>query len=485
MFLGLDLGTSNVKAVVVDGNGRLSGESSVPIARVALPGGGIEQDIDEIWAAACQAIRMVTSGMDARRIEALGVSSQGAALQLLDAAGRPLGPVISWLDCRGESYDESLSRRWGDERLVEHLGRAPCTQTPGRLLRLRAEQPLLMAQAAGMGFVGDVIVGRLAGRRAHDETSLSIAMLLNPSLGRADPTMLAELQVTEDQLPFLLPATVPAGRLLTSAAAQTGLCDGIPVSPAVHDQYAATLGTGAVQSGDVSLGTGSAWVLLVNTARLERPVIHGAFVCPHPVGNLFGQMISMVNGGSALAWAMQLLGRADFSVQEVDAAVATVPVGSEGLCFWPLLAAGAASAGTIRGGSLTGIGLGHTGRHLVRAVLEGLASELARYLRLCEAGGLTVDRLMLSGNAAGSSVTPQIIADLTGRPVRCSTRPAASAFGAAVLARAMIEPQAELGQLAAAWATESLAVQPGPNRNAYETLLTRYLEPFAGKGNGR
>jgi sugar (pentulose or hexulose) kinase len=149
------------------------------------------------------------------------------------------------------------------------------------------------------------------------------------------------------------------------------------------------------------------------------------------------------------------------------------------------LAAGAASAGAICGGRLTGIGLGHTGPHLVRAVLEGLASELARYLRRCEAGGLTVDRLVLSGSAAGSGITPQIIADLTGHSVRCSTRPAASAFGAAVLARAMIEPQADLGQLASAWAIESRSVQPGPNRDAYATLLTRYLKPFAGESDRR
>lgn len=484
MYLGLDLGTSNVKAVVVDGDGRSWGESSAPVARVALPGGGVEQDIDEIWSAACRAIGEATSGIDAKRIEAVGVSSQGAALQLLDAAERPLGRVISWLDHRGDPFDEALSQRWGDDLLVERLGRAPCALTPGQLLRLRAEQSGLLAQAAGLGFVGDVIVGRLTGRRAHDATSLSIAMLLNPSLGRADPTLLAELQLAEGQLPALLLATKPAGALLASAAAQTGLRAGIPVSPAVHDQYAAVLGTGAVRVGDVSLGTGSAWVLVVNAARLERPVIRGAFVCPHPIRGLFGQLISMGNGGSALAWAMQLLGRAEFSSQDVDAAAA-VPAGSEGLCFWPLLAAGAAGAEKVPGGRLTGIGFGHTGRHLVRAVLEGLACELARYIRLCEAGGVATDRLVLSGSAAGSSVTPQIIADVTGRPVRCSARPAASAWGAAVLARAMLEPQADLARLATEWAAESRPVEPGANREAYAALLTRYLDPFTGETHCR
>jgi len=480
MFIGLDLGTSNIKAVVVDGDGRPLAESSAPVGRVALPGGGVEQDIEQIWSAACDAIRRAIAPVDARQIQALGISSQGGALQLLDGQQRPVGRVISWFDGRGGPYDESLSQRWGDDFLVEHLGRAPCCMTPGQWLRLRTEQPGLLAQAAGVGFVGDVIVGRLAGRRAHDSTSLSIAMLFSPSLGRADPTVLEELQLNEDQLPALLPATTPAGRLQESAAALTGLPAGIPVSPAVHDQYAALLGAGAVQPGDVSLGTGSAWVLLVNTTRLERPVIRGAFVCTHPVNGLFGQLISMVNGGSALAWAMQLLGRSGFSPEGVDAAAASVPVGSGGLCFWPLLAAGAASSGTMRGGRLSGIGFDHTPSHFVRAVLEGLACELARYVGLCQTGGLAIDRLVLSGSAAGSRVTPQIIADVTGRPVLCSTRPATSAWGAAVLARSMIEPEADLARLASAWAAESRRVEPGADRGAYAAMLERYLEPFIG-----
>ena len=183
--------------------------------------------------------------------------------------------------------------------------------------------------------------------------------------------------------------------------------------------------------------------------------------------------------------AAGLVGRVAFSPQEVDAAVATVPAGSEGLCFWPLLATGAASTETICADRLDGIGLGHSGPHLVRAVMEGLGCELARYLGLCGVGGLSVDRLVLSGSAAGSTVTSQIIADLTGRPVQCSNHPAASAWGAAVLARAMIEPQSALDQLAAAWATESRDVQPGPNRDLYASLLARYQEPFAREGDGR
>jgi sugar (pentulose or hexulose) kinase len=479
LYLGLDLGTSNVKAVVVDRSGRLLAQSAAPVERVALPGGAVEQNIEQIWSATCRSIRTAVATIDARQIAAVGVSSQGGALQLLDAGEQPLGPVISWLDGRGEPYDAELTRRWGDAFLVEHLGRAPCAMTPGQWLRLRRESPERVAQAAGLGFVGDVIVGRLAGRRAHDATSLSIAMLFNPALKLADPTVLAELELPAERLPTLLPATATAGTLRPAAAAATGLPGGIPVGPAIHDQYAALLGAGAVRPGDVSLGTGSAWVLVVNTRHLERPVARGAFVCTHPISGMFGQLISMVNGGSALAWAMRLLGRSEFSIGDVDAAVAEITPGADGLCFWPLLASGAASADRVRGGRLTGIGFGHTAHHLVRAVLEGLACELARYVNVCQRGGLTIERLVLSGPAATSRVTPQIVADVTGRPVLCCTRADASAWGAAVLARAIDAPASELAELALAWSPSARQVMPDDECPVYRDLLTRYLEPFS------
>jgi len=85
LYLGLDLGTSNVKAVVVDRSGRLLAQAAAPVERVALPGGAVEQDIEQIWSATCQALRAAAARVDARQIAAVGVSSQGGALQLLDA----------------------------------------------------------------------------------------------------------------------------------------------------------------------------------------------------------------------------------------------------------------------------------------------------------------------------------------------------------------------------------------------------------------
>jgi xylulokinase len=477
-YLGIDLGTTNVKALVVDRSGAVVARGSVPVDRRCTPDGGVEQDIEEIWRAACQAIHQAVGADAAKgvRVEAMGVSSQGGALQLLDAHLGPLGPVISWMDGRGRPFDQSLMVELGEESFVEHVGCRSCLITPGQILRLRHQTPDVMRRAAAIGYVGDVIVGRLCGRRAHDATSLSIAFLFNPSLGRADPELLRRLGLSEDTLPDLLPADRPAGRLLAEAAEATGLPEGIPVSPAVHDQYAASLGVGSVREGDLSLGTGTAWAMIAHSSRLARPVTRQAIVCQHPVRGLFGQMLSMVNGGSTIEWIARVTGRA-LSCSEVDASMESVPPGSDGLVFWPhLVCLAGADAPACAGGRIAGITLAHGPDHLLRAAVEGLACELARYLRALADGGHRPSRVLVSGGAASSRVTPQIIADVTGRPVAAVTEPAVSALGAAVLARALVEPGQELRELAEKLASASRRFSPGPDAPAYQRLLGQFLE---------
>lgn len=481
MFLGLDLGTTNVKAVVVDTEGRIVADGSAGIQRYYTPDGGVEQDLEEIWNATCSAIRQAIAEQDPLEIAAIGVSSQGAAMQLLDAEDRPVGRVISWLDGRGRPFDEKITAKLGEDFFVEHVGRRSSTMTVGQTLRLREQPPEDFVRVRRIGYVGDCIVGRLCGRRAHDPTSLSIAGLLNPSLGRTAPEMLDELLIRDENLlPDLLPATTSPGRLLSEAAHLTRLTPGKPVSPAVHDQYAATIGAGSVESGDVCLGTGTAWVILANTPALAPPVTEGAFVCPHPVEGIFGQMLSMVNGGSSLDWAMNLVGRGEPGSRSVDEALEAVPVGSDGLRFWPLLSpSGGPGPFGSPGGRLTGVALAHSADHLIRAVVEGLACELARHLRILIDAGLPVRRLVMCGGAAASRVTPQIVADVTGRPVACVTEPAVSALGAATIARALVEPQQDLADLARKLAPASRTVEPGENEPVYRELLEAYLEPFS------
>ncbi len=461
MFLGLDLGTTNVKAVVVDAGGAVLARGSAPVGIYHVGEGGVEQDVEEIWSAALAAIEEAARPCDLGGVWAVGVSAQGGALQIVDGRYRPVGPVVSWLDDRGKPFNREIGERLGPDWFAAHTGHGGSGMGVGMVLRLRHERPALLDAPNRIAFVGDIIVERLCGRPAHDATSLSIALLYNPNLRAADPDLLAELGVTEQQLPDLLPAHEPAGYLRADAAKRTGLKVGIPVSPAVHDQYAAALGSGAVRVGDVMFGAGTAWVLLAATAPgpgCTLPVIPSAFACTHVVDGLYGQMLSMVNGGSAYGWALRLMGLERAGADELDAMVAGIPAGCEGVRCRPLLAA--------KGGRLEGLRLAHGPAHVLRAVVEGLALELARTLRV-----LSADRLVMCGGAAESATTPQIVADATGLPVDCITEGAVSAHGAAVMARALAEGSRDLAALSAEMAPSVRSLEPGPDAAVYQDML--------------
>ena len=476
MFIGLDLGTTNIKAVAVSADGRICARGAAPVELLYLDEGGVEQEIEEIWQAALAALCSLGESVNLSEARALGVSAQGGALQRLDEQGRPVGRVISWLDTRGRTYDDEFTQTAGADWLIRHTGHGHAATSIGQILRLRREDAESLDPPNAIGYVGDVIVARLCGRRAHDATSLSLAMLFNPSLGGPDPELLDLLQVAPSQLPELVPADTPAGELRPEVAGETGLPAGIPVSAALHDQYAATLGAGAVHAGDIMFGAGTAWVLLAVADRFPRAVTPGAFVCTHPAPGRYGLLLSLANGGSAFDWALRIMGLKGRSVGELDALMAAVPAGSAGLRCYPFLVSGG-GLGLQHGqpAGLVGLSLAHGQGHVLRAVTEGLAFELSRYLRAIEQNGLPLGRLIMCGGATASSVTPQIVADAAGMPVATLAETGISALGAAMIARALAEPNAELTRIVSEMTPELCDLRPGPDADIYHKLLDEYL----------
>jgi sugar (pentulose or hexulose) kinase len=198
------------------------------------------------------------------------------------------------------------------------------------------------------------------------------------------------------------------------------------------------------------------------------------------VDGLFGQMFSMVNGGSCISWAVRTLNLGSPSVEDLDALMAGVAAGSDGLRFRPLLSeSGGGGLLPEVAGRLDGLRLGHTPGHVVRALVEGLGCELGRYLRLMEAGCSHVERLVMCGRAASSTVTPQIIADATGLPVDCASLAETSSLGAAVFGRAMVCPDVPLASLAEAMKPSMRRVDPGRGRAAARERCEDYISSLA------
>lgn len=473
MLLGLDLGTTNVKALVVDDNGSIAGEGASPVQLIHTPDGGVEQNIEEIWQSTLAAIREAGQACDLSTVRAIGISSQAGAIQIRDEHGHCIGPVISWMDSRGRPFDERIAREMGEDWLASHTGHPGSAVIVGQTLRLRAVNPEMIARPNRIGFVGDTIVGRLTGRPAHDCSSLSICTIYNPSTHQADADLLRHIGLRSEQLPDLLPARQPASPLRSEVAGQLGLQAGLPVSPAVHDQYAATLGCGAIHVGDVMIGAGTAWVLLAAADRLMRPVGPLAWVCDHIIPQRWGQLVSLVVGGSVFKWARDMTGTTGKPDGELDNLLESVAPGSEGLRLYPFMDA-LGMANRPPAGAIDNIRLAHGPAHLLRAAVEGLCFELARQLEWISQSGCPTSRLIMCGGVTRTRVTPQIVADITGRPVAFPAQAETSAFGAAVLARALLEPDTPLETLVDAMAPVTRTLNPGSAAGTYKPLLAEY-----------
>ena len=177
LLLGIDVGTSRLKVGVFGPDGRLEALSAQECSPDYLPHGKVEIDPEIWWQSLNKAVDECFASVDRRCLRAIGVSSQGGALQILDDSGRPAGPVISWLDGRGRPYDQQITEQIGSEALFARTGHSRGIMALGQLLRLGEQSPELLAPPNSVAFVGDAIVGRLCGRRAHDATSLSCAVV--------------------------------------------------------------------------------------------------------------------------------------------------------------------------------------------------------------------------------------------------------------------------------------------------------------------
>ncbi len=476
MLLGLDLGTTNVKALVTDHAGGLCARGACPIQLFRFDGGGVEQDIEEIWQATLNAIRQAAGEINPAEIEAIGISSQGGALQLLDARKQPFGRVVSWLDQRGHPFDKQLTAELGREWFVQRIAHGCSWLAIGQILRLRQENPAFFSNPHAVGFVGDLIAARLCGRAAQDGTSAGLTLLYNPVARTYDPDLLKRLGLRPGQLPELIAPHQAAGGLLPGVAAKTGLRAGIPVSAAVHDQYASALGTAAVHAGTVMVGTGTAWVLLAVSDRQPAAVTDDALVCHHVVEGLWGQILSMVNGGSALTWALELTGQTNHDRDGIDQLLGAALPGAAGVRCWPFMTPFGASGlkpGTL--GRLSGLQLSHQPCHILRAVLEGLAFELNRHLDFLRSAGQPITELVLAGGAAASRVTPQLLADVTGLPLRSAPGSDSSLLGAAIIARALLEPTASLAAMSQPMAPSSQLIGPGRDSAFYQEHYRQYV----------
>src|SRR5215212_3994520 len=478
MLLGLDLGTSSVKALLMEENGDAVGEGSAPYPVLAPRPGWAESSPDEWWAAVLEATEAVV-GRRGAEVTALGLAGQMHGVVLADEGGLPLRPAVLWADARSGAELEAY--RGLDEDLRRRLANPPAGGMAGpSLLWLRDNEPEAYAAARWALQPKDWLRMRLTGDVAAEPSDASATLLYDLPADDWSHAAVEELGLRAELLAPLVPSADIAGRLTAESADELGLREGIPVAAGAADTAAAMLGVGLLRPGPVQLtiGTGGQIVTPKESPdvdpHLRTHLYRGA------LPGLWYSMAAIQNVGLALEWVRKVLG---VSWREVYDEAFAVPPGSGGVAFLPYLS-GERTPRFDPGarGAWTGLGLDHTRGHLLRAALEGVAFALREALGALEDLGTIVPELRLAGGGTGGGLGEpwrQLLADVLGRPLWLlpdEISSVASARGAAFLAGLAS------GVYTAAEDTLLITPEPEnpirPGEAAYEVAYERYKELY-------
>ncbi len=453
VVVAYDVGTSGVKAVVAGADGRVR-ESRIRTYGLTTPRAGwVEQDVDAIVAALGEASRdvLAAAGVDVADVAAVGLTAQMFSLVPVDADGRALRPMLSWLDQRAAGEAERLRRRCGeDEGYVRFDAVLTAKDIVPRIVWLLEREPDVASRTAWYLDCKEAVLARLTGSVATDPAGASAFRLTDPVTGEWDADRCAVAGVPVERLPLIRPAFAVAGRLTADGAAITGLRPGTAVVTGMGDVPASQVGSGAIGAGDTHLSLGTAVYFGITSDR--RVADPGRRLGPlaHGVPGEWIVWLEVATGGAALTWASRLLaglgaggssrpdraGRTLGGHAAIDLAVEAVADEMEELLFAPWLTGervplfdDAARAAFV------GLRLHHGPAHLVRAVMEGVACQIAWAFEYGSGYGVEPRAVRGVGGGSIGRAWTRIIAETLGRPLEIVADPQdAAARGAAACA---------------------------------------------------
>ena len=436
MFLGIDVGTSEVKVLLLADDHRVidTAGSALEISR-PHPGHS-EQNPADWWGATCAALATLRDKNPTAyaAVRAIGLSGQMHGAVLLDAADRVLRPAILWNDVRSDQ--ECLDMM---QELPDLPQRAGSLAMPGftapKLRWVQQHEPHIFAQIAKVLLPKDYVRLQLTGEYVCDMSDASGTMWLDVAARAWSPALLALTGLQERQMPRLVEGSEAGGALSASAAATLGLAAGIVVAGGGGDNAASAVGMGAVDAGEGFLSLGTSGVLFVVTPSYQPNAVSATHAFCHALPQRWHQMSVMLSAASCLQWAAGALGLD--SAAAVEAKAASLPPAARNTAplFLPYLSGERTPHNDARvRGSFHGLSHSTDQAALAYAVIEGVTFGLNDGLRALQAAGSAPKQLSLVGGGARSAFWAQQLASALNLDIVTHTESAAGgALGAARL----------------------------------------------------
>jgi xylulokinase len=451
-LVGIDVGTTGVKAVALSRDGDVLGvaEEEYPLS---LPQPGWAEQDPEDWRRAAERA-LASLGVEQA---SLGLTGQMHGLVLLDDSDRVLRPAILWNDQRTSAEVEEIEQAVGRERLLELTGNRALTGfTAPKLLWVRRHEPDVWAQARHMLLPKDYVRLWLTGERVIDAAEASGTLLFDVAGRRWSEEVCAALGVPTEWLPPVRESSDVGG---------------------AGDQQAGAVGVGAVRPGILSIALGTSGVVFAPLDRY-RPEPEGRLhVFCHALPATWEAMGVMLSAAGSLRWLRDVVG-GDYA--RLTAEAAEWGPGVDGLTFLPYLQGERTPhADPFARGAFVGLSLGHDRGALVRAVLEGVAYGLRDSLELLRGLGVRAETARASGGGARSDLWLRIVASVLGIPIERTAVEEGAAYGAALLGAVAAGEFADVGEAVGACVRVRDVVEPDPAWQAvYEERYPRFRELY-------
>jgi len=435
-LLGIDLGTSSVRAGIFDRDGIRKALASRAYPIDTPQPGRAEQSPELWWTAVCESIAesLASACIAGEQIAGVSFSGQMHGTVLLGRDGVPLIPAIIWADSRSSRECGEIEEILGHNRLEKILLNRPFAGTQAATLRwMQANDPDTWRATRRILLPKDYLRWRMCGLFNSEPSDVSGTLLCDIGLRDWSKEILDALSIPVEWLPYIVNSDQYVGET-RGLGEICGLPDGIPVVMGGADQPCTALGNGIIGEGTlmVTLGTGGQ---LLSTARqpVASPELSLTTFCHLPV-NRWYVMGATLAAGLALRWFRDTFA-AGAPFETLVAEAAAVAPGADGILFHPYLAGRRSPVrDTESAGTFSGIRISHAKGHFVRAILEGVAFELRDNLEVMRTMGLNHSRVLCSGGGAAGDLWPSIIADVFGLLVTVPRYEERACLGAALTA---------------------------------------------------
>jgi len=440
LLLGLDVGTTNIKCLAIDGSANIVAQADERTILSHPQPGWTDFDPEQIWAAACRTVRAVISQLDSpEAVRGIAVASVAESLIPIDSDGNPVAPAIAWFDLRTTSEYEWLCDRIGYDRLFQVSGLNPDPMFGiCKILWLRNHSPKAFARAKYWLHLADYVAFRLSGVAATDPSLACRTLAYNISKGSWETSLLEEVGIEPSTFPPILKSGTPLGTVTARAVKETGLSSATVITVGAHDQLSGTFAASGLAKGVLTDSIGTSETLLaisgqpdLNRSLPEHGLAQGAVWVDQPVNYLTGGLFT---AGSAIEWFQRELGgKADFTqlTAEAEAIEDAVPI------FLPHLVRSLTPYPDAKAaGTFVGLRSTTTRAAMFRAVLEGLAFEAQAIVdAIVSVGGQPRPaEIVTIGVPMQNRLLAQIKADIYGSTLKISPIREAVSLGVALLA---------------------------------------------------